>query len=444
MGGPNGQVRAGGLVGRVTCPHCWEHYSPEKSLWVSEHQDMLGDPRLGPEHAQRFLPTRFTVSGEAIDAKGFSCHQLACPNCHLTVPRPFLEMEPLFLSIFGAPASGKSYFLAAMTWELRKMLPLNFAVSFADADPSLNRILNEYEESLFSSSEPDELVPLAKLIRKTEEQGELYDMVSFGTQTVSYPRPFVFSMQPQEGHPNAANSASFGRVVCLYDNAGESFQPGKDSAANPVTRHLAQSRVLLYVFDPTQDARFRKHCDEKLGPASAARISRQEPILQEAAARIRRYASLKQTEKHARPLVVILTKSDAWSHLLGEDLPPEPWKLMPAGQVGTQMMARPFHAFDAPAVERRSQLARTLLLKLCPEIVNAAEGFATRVVYVPVSAVGWETSLNDRNGLLSIRPEDTRPHWVTAPYLYALYRANPGLIPSLAIRKPTPPTSRSG
>lgn len=175
----NGQRRRGGLLDRVTCPHCWESFPPEKVLWISEHQDLLGDPRLGPEQPQRFLPTRFNVAGEAIDARGFPCQQLACPHCHLSVPRPFLEMEPLFLSIFGAPASGKSYLLAAMSWELRRILPLDFAVSFSDADPVSNRVLNEYQESLFSNPQAAELVPLTKLIRKTEEQGELYDMVSY-------------------------------------------------------------------------------------------------------------------------------------------------------------------------------------------------------------------------------------------------------------------------
>lgn len=434
MAGSNGQTRRGGLVARVTCPHCWEHFNPEKCLWVSEHQDMLGDPRLGPEQPQRFLPTRFTIGGEALDAHGFVCHQLACPNCYLTVPRPFFEMEPLFLSIFGAPASGKSYFLAAMTWELRKTLPSAFAVSFADADPVLNRIVNEYEESLFSNKQPDALVPLTNLIRKTEEQGELYDMVSFGAQTVSYPRPFVFSMHPQTGHPNVLKADRLGRVVCLYDNAGESFQPGKDSSANPVTRHMAQSRVLMFAFDPTQDSRFRKRCDDRLGPSSTSKLSRQEPILQEAAARIRRFTGLKQTERHPRPLVVILTKADLWSHLLGEDSPAEPWKLVQAGVVGNQTMTTPFHAFDTGAVERRSQLTRNLLVKVCPEIVNAAESFASHVVYIPASAVGWQTSLDSRSGALSIRPEDTAPHWVTVPYLYALCRSVPGLIPSLAVR----------
>ena len=62
------EPRPAGLLSRVTCPHCWEQCAPEKLLWVSEHTDLLGDHRLGPEQAQRFLPTRFSLNGEAIDA----------------------------------------------------------------------------------------------------------------------------------------------------------------------------------------------------------------------------------------------------------------------------------------------------------------------------------------------------------------------------------------
>ena len=435
----NNRRRRGGLLDRVTCPHCWEHFAPEKSLWISEHQDLLGDQRLGADQQQRFLPTRFTVAGEALDAKGFACQQLACPHCHLAVPRQFLELEPLFLSIFGAPASGKSYLLAAMTWELRRILSLDFAISFSDADPVLNRVLNDYEESLFSSSKAEDLVPLTDLIRKTEEQGELYDMVSFGSQAVSYPRPFVFAMQPRPGHPHALKAATYSRVVCLYDNAGESFQPGKDTTANPVTRHMAQSRALFFVFDPTQDSRFRKHCDARLGPASAAKLSRQEPILQEAAARIRRHSGLKQTDKHNRPLIVILTKCDAWLHLTGEDPPAEPWKRVGAGQLSDQTIDAPLHALDTNIVDRRSQLVRNLLLAHCPEIVTAAEGFANQVTYIPVSAVGWETQVDQEKGALWIRPEDAAPHWVTVPFLYALCRSVPGLIPSIMRKKTIAP-----
>ena len=95
------------LLTRATCPHCWETFPPEQSLWISEHVELLGDPMLGPERQQRFLPSRFTVDGDAIDARGMICRSLACPHCHLAIPRAMLEMEPLFFSILGSPASGK-------------------------------------------------------------------------------------------------------------------------------------------------------------------------------------------------------------------------------------------------------------------------------------------------------------------------------------------------
>ena len=57
------------LLNQVTCPHCWERFAPEQVLWVSEHIDLLGDPLLGPEQQQRFLPSRFTIDGDAIDAE---------------------------------------------------------------------------------------------------------------------------------------------------------------------------------------------------------------------------------------------------------------------------------------------------------------------------------------------------------------------------------------
>ena len=419
-----------GLLPRITCPHCWEHFAPEKIVWVSEHTDLLGDERLGAEQSQRFLPTRFTVSGEAIDPKGFPCHQLACPNCHLTVPRSLLELEPLFLSIFGAPASGKSYYLAALTWELRKVLPLIFKTGFADADPVMNQQLNQYEESVFASSTSDKLVPLADLIRKTEEQGDLYDNVSFGNQVVSYPRPFLFTIQPQSSHRNAANSAKLSRTVCLYDNAGESFQPGKDSAAAPVTRHMAQSRVLYFVFDPTQDARFQRLISQDSKNAiPAIRTMRQEPILQEAITRVRRFAGLKQSEKHNRPLVVILTKFDRWWRLIGRDPAPDPWQKVKTASSDVMQ------AFDPGVVEQQSRLAREVLLKTSPEIVTAAENFSEEVTYVPVTSVGWNVEIDSNTGLPAIKPSDASPYWVTVPFLYGLTRAVPGLIPSIAKRK---------
>src|SRR5262249_39608822 len=150
---------------------------------------------------------------------------------------------------------------------------------------------------LFLNPDETRLIPLGNLIRKTELQGELYDTVAHGSQTVTYPRPYLFTMQPREGHPHA-DSAQLARMLCLYDNAGEHFLPGQDTASSPVTRHLGRSRAILFVFDPTQDPRFRVACrGSGTGGAThqAGRLSRQETILNEAAARIRRHAGLSHT-----------------------------------------------------------------------------------------------------------------------------------------------------
>ncbi|MFN7892176.1 MAG: hypothetical protein ACK5OC_17910 [Pirellula sp.] len=48
---------------RITCPHCWNEFAQEESLWISEHPDLIGDTRLGPEYAIQFLPSRFTAEG---------------------------------------------------------------------------------------------------------------------------------------------------------------------------------------------------------------------------------------------------------------------------------------------------------------------------------------------------------------------------------------------
>jgi len=372
------------LRSRITCPHCWNEFPPDRALWIAQHPDLVGDPKLGADQPQRFLPTRFNVQGAAIDSRGFPCHGLACPKCHLAVPRALFEMRPMFISILGSPASGKSYFLASMSWCLRQVLPKNFAVGFNDADPGLNNRLQEYESLQFLNPNQEALVA----IEKTETQGDLYDMVLYGDQAVSYSRPFVFSLMPLDGHPNLRAAEKTARAICLYDNAGESFLPGEDSTTSPVTRHLALSRVLMFLFDPTQDMRYRKLCRGKTSDPQMMerkerlqreRAVRQEAILSEAAQRVRRYAGLGQGQKHDRPLIVVTTKFDSWKHLLaGATLP-----AVRVANVGGQC------AINLEGVEEVSKLVRALLWKVSPEIVSAAESFASQVLYVNVPLNYW-------------------------------------------------------
>jgi hypothetical protein len=416
------------LKNRVTCPHCWNVFPPEQTLWIAQHPDLVGDPRLGSDHPQRFLPTRFTLGGAALDAKGFECHGLACPKCHLSIPRALYEMKSVFLSILGTPACGKSYFLASMTWQLRKILPRYFGLAFGDADPMANQILHQYEELQFLNSNQDALVK----IQKTEEQGDLYDSVLYQgeTGTVRYPRPFLFMLRPLESHPNHAAAGHVSRSICLYDNAGESFLPGADKATSPVTRHLALSQALFFLFDPTQDPRFRQACHGKSADPQiqirTTRLAREGPlrqdvVLQEAAARVRRYAALGQNARHSRPLIVVVTKYDAWSNLLDTQRITSPWSTKPSGYG--------ISSFNLEDVDRTSQKLRKLLWDLCPEIVSVAEGFAKEVVFVPVSATGRGPETDPATGADGIRPRDINPVWVEVPILYTLCKWMPGIIP---------------
>jgi hypothetical protein len=333
-------------------------------------------------------------------------------------------MPSIFLSILGAPASGKSYFLTTMTWLLRQTLPRSFSLSFGDADPASNRSLNEYEERLFLNENQDRLVALDK----TALEGDLYDTVLFSGQSVSYPRPFIFSLKPLEEHPNYKAVSSLSRAVCLYDNAGEHFLPGQDTARSPVTRHLALSRAMFFMFDPTQDPRFRRACSGKTSDpqmGDRARTSRQETILLEAADRVRRYTGLAQKARHQRPLVVVVTKFDAWASLLDRTIPESPWAPTRFANLS---------AMDTEQVDAVSTDVRTLLVRLTPELVSAAEGFAEHVVYIPVSSLGRAPEVDKQTGFLGVRPRDLRPLWTEVPFLYTMARWMGGIIPYLKPR----------
>lgn len=413
------------LQAKVVCPHCWHGFAPEQALWIAESPDLLNDPRLGPEHLQRFLPSRFNLECAAIDANGFPCRLLACPGCHLEVPRAVFEIPQVFISILGAPASGKSYFLASMTWQLRQILSKSFSIYFDDADPAHNVRLHHYEQTLFMNPNPDAFVNLDK----TETQGDLYDTVMYNGQSFTYPKPFLFTLKPLAGHPHVNSATKLARVLSLYDNAGESFLPGQEKATSPVTRHLAESRLLFFLFDPTQDPRFRQACQGKTKDPQMldqsqrrerASTARQDSILREIAQRVRRFTNLGQNDKHPQPLIVVVTKYDAWSALVG---PPRLEEPLVRGSQGSLCALRP------DKIEDMSKRVRTILVKYSPEIVTAAEDFAETVLYIPASATGCSPEVDKLTGTLGFRPRNFKPMWMEVPVVYALCRWLRGLIP---------------
>ncbi len=405
---------------RLTCPHCGKAFPPGDILWIAEHSSLVGDDLLGDSEQNRFLPTRFDVDGHALDVKGVTCHELACPNCHLQIPPALVELEPVFVSTLGAPSSGKSYFLAAMIQQAQEAALRHFQSNLADVDPVANEVINDYLNKLFRNSRPGELVSL----EKTDQRGRQYNSVKLDQRDdIWLAQPFVYSLQPLKLQDERLRR-QLCRAVCLYDNAGEHYMPGK-SASQMATQHMAHSKVLLFLFDPLQHAKFRQACfgraeDPQLG--AHGKNNPQDQVLLEAKRRVQNLTGLAQHAKFSRPLIVVVTKYDVWHSLLMEGFV-DMNSLLCRTDRGT--------ALDLRRLQRLSERTRELLFQLAPDIVAAAEGFSDEVIYFPNSALGCSPETLPGNKGLGVRPCNIRPRLAELPLLYALHRAVPTLIPGI-------------
>jgi hypothetical protein len=151
---------------------------------------------------------------------------------------------------------------------------------------------------------------------------------------------------------------------------------------------------------------------------------RQELILSEMIHRVRTHLGFSSDlQEGAPPLIVVITKADAWSHLLGDVKFDSPWRL-----VGIDDS---YCALDMPAVLRMSAKCRKLLEEMVPEFIGNAEQLTRNVLYIPVSATGIAPSINPETGALGFRPDDLRPFWVEVPILCSLALQTRGMIPQL-------------
>ena len=405
----------------ISCPHCWYKFPTHQILFISASPNLLGDPKLGHFEQLRFLPCRFGRNGVALDSQGKACSKLACPNCHLPIPRSLLSTPSFFISIAGAPASGKSYFFTSMVRQLRKTMTQCFCMSFEDADPTMNRRILDYE-GLMMGDEPF-------YIEKTDVASDnFYNKTLIDGHLTLLAQPFSYTIQPQPEYPFPNNARRI-QTVCMYDNAGEHFLPDADNLQQPVTRHLSASDPILFLFDPTQDPRFRRACkqavnDPQMNSALAGDVEirggtvDQSIILTEMIKRIKEHTSLSVHEKIKPPLIIVLTKLDAWKQLVESLRDNPPWN--PSGNT-------PSHVYRFRMVEQNSRILRDLLLRLIPNLVAAAEANAANVSYIAVSATGTapELGVPDANGKrpLLYRPANIKPIWIDVPLFHAQFMA---------------------
>lgn len=440
-----------GLVESISCPHCGRQFPPDSLHFISRSPGLSFDHRL-EQGTRRFLPSCFTLQGDAIDAGGEVCTETACPYCHLSVPRLLAVRRTLSFSIFGSPSSGKSYLLGAMSRTMRRCT--GFAcVRYEDVDINTNAILLDYERRMFNQSSPDRWVWL----EKTGEEGDWYSDVWYGPRTDaagaailknrrSHPKPFLLRLEVGGGHPAEHMAADLGRVVCLYDNAGEHYQTADDRRVQQ-TSHLRHADGMIFVYDPTQEESFRRACRERSDDPqfTGSTVDTQEILFGNVMNRVLTLRSMAATDVVRTPLVVALTKFDAWSFLFdGAVLPDVFWDVNLSGGNGVHQIIR---AIDPLVLTEVSKSCRELLRRVAPGVVELIESRCERsgVFYVPVSATGGPREGKTGHTAWTFGPEPDppagydfflagkiRPMWADVPMLSLIHRCVPGLVPAVA------------
>jgi hypothetical protein len=411
----------GGLLEEVVCPHCWYPFPPEQMHFIATSPELTFDHRLPDGAYRRFLPSRFTIQGDAVDPLGGVCTETACPDCHLKVPRVMATRRTLALSIFGSPSSSKSYLLTSMTFQAEQLLD-KFGISIDDADAEANVIIRDYQSQLFKSPTPETKVRLLK----TDLEGDWYTRVSFGRRTKLLPKPFLFKIDPMTGHPACAAGAEAGRILRIYDNAGESFEPGMEKEESPVTRHMSKADGLMFVFDPTQETSFRQACRQKSDDLqwTDSRMSQQQSLFSEAMRRVQRFSGLSETQRVKKPLIVIIAKFDAWKSMTNMQRLPEPWQ-----RVGVTSSGEDRFTFDFECVRRVSDACRKLLSNYASPMLSRIESNCDPELtfFVPVSATGCPPAGKDAQGYYHLAG-NINPMWAAVPLLTLMHACVPHLM----------------
>jgi hypothetical protein len=393
--------------GEFTCPICWFKFDRGEVMYIAEHNNLRGDPLLGDEAMLRFHATRFNDRGQALDAFGIPTQNLACPHCHRKLPPGFLDLPHHIFSIVGAPSSGKSYYLTVLIKMLQNVLFQNFDITFRDADPSENVILTQMKTQLFSAASPEDA-----FLAKTDLEGALYESLPRQGRKVRLPKPFSFKLSRPALPKN-------GFSLVFYDNAGEHFEPTRNSADSPGAQHIAVASGIFFLFDPLHNTEFRAMMKGVTDPQiKTHRSDQQDVILAETEVRIKSLLGLGTLQRVSTPLAVMVGKFDTWTALLGAA------PLLPAIQDGMVRLDN---------IQVNSKRVRSLMVKICPSIVANAEAISSNVCYFAISPLGCSpVEFIDREGTPRIGPDPKQinPRHVEAPTLWVLAQTTPELIPS--------------
>jgi hypothetical protein len=231
---------------------------------------------------------------------------------------------------------------------------------------------------------------------------------------VDLPLPFIFTLTPTPANTMYENPRDGIQNIVLYDNAGEHFEPGRDSVTNIATRHLVYSDGIVFLYDPIKDSRMVTQCDS--ADPQVAQINRgvnQLVLLNEMINRIKKYRGMKAYEKYDKPLVVVIPKYDAWKKTFPVDLEDTDYVHYNSADMT--------YSLDLSIVINVSYIMRSELLRISPEVVATCEAFFSSVYFIPVSALGKMPEYDSVKDMIAVKPQNLKPIWAEVPLLLQMW-----------------------
>lgn len=397
------------IEGNLICPFDRLSFGAGHALYFSPpNSPGRYDPPSKPDSW-----TRKDGRSVPLDKHGKVCATRACPHCKQSLPESVGQPSNIF-SLVGQSGSGKTYYLAALFHELEKVMP-NLGLSWISADSELNKGIRDLSQIPFKSGQAK-----FRLIEKTDNRAATQIEVVLRGEEGKWvvPKPIIFKTNRSRAEENS--SASAFRFITLYDNPGEHFTSvGRQNLiaeqARIAASHLAFASSIFLLYDPLLSVDFRSAL--KLD-AVAGEGDQQATMLDELPKRLqqaRETEKTSQTKGRNVPMPVLVGKWDLWESL---------------AKGLRRNYFTPDHKLDLAIVRENSAILSDLLQsKSAP--VAAAHAISDDVMYFPISSFGdvKTTTFTESGTFITAPAEPVRPWAVSAPFLWALWKTNPELVP---------------
>ena len=410
--------------GEYRCPYCWESFEAKDFMYIATDAELKRDPHLGDGHYLRFKPTKYS-GGKALDPNGSVASEIACPHCHLSLPRNIKNTSQKIISVVGDAASGKSYYLSVISKILNASLPTHFNVLFTDATPGGNDVLHRMVNSLWGANSPEDVsIVKTQLFQDTYQQLRIIGQ----SREISMPKAFIFTATNLEDDKKRTN-------LVFYDNAGEHFRPQSNSADTPGAQHVANADGIIFLLDPFNQNDFKQKLIQStaLGENADPQLNNQvdsnpDVILDEMQKRIEELTGQKKLKI---PFAFVVGKCDAWQ----DSMIPKGKKLYePRIKIGNEHNYQP--GLDLGIIKHNSEIIEGVLSNISPGLVARAKSLSENYMFfgasnfghpaVPIKREDPETGESKIVPLPD--PKRLSPILADSPVLWILSRSEPGII----------------